>query len=346
MNNTHLFKQMEPEDNRLRIFAWNPNGIRALLKYNASGNAKGHLEDLLRDQKPDILFFPETKGNRTVQFETQCKLEAVFEKADPSRKWKWYWSYCDRAGRHGNAVAVAKDVVVEEVRYSLDLQDANKHEPEGRVLALKLYQRSIVPGKGLVIMGLYVPNASSKLSRLDYKVEWLKKLRMAMDAYRNAGNSVIVIGDINVAPDMRDLCNPSGNLQTPGYSKEERDTFSWLMQAALPLDSERSEDMRTGAGYVDVWRHKNPLPYRTRKHDGVYTFWSTRSRARERNAGWRIDLVLMDRETYREEGECVSDVMICPDYYGSDHCPIGVEVVLTDSKQADQQLDEEESSSS
>jgi len=307
----------------LRIFAWNPNGIRALLKNNsAPGNAQGHLDAFIRNERPDIVFFPETKGNRQAQYETQCKLEAVFMKATPTRKWKWYWSYCDRAGRHGNAVAVAKDIVVDQVSDSL--RPNGSPESEGRVIALKLYHKSIVRGKGIWLLGLYVPNASTKLSRLDHKVAWLNSLRTLMDAYRNEGNSVIVIGDINVAPDMRDLCNPSGNHQTPGYSEAERSTFAWLMQPALPAD-----DCRTGEGYIDVWRQKHPLPYRTQKHNGVYSFWSTRSKARNRNAGWRIDLVLMDRESYRD-GDCVSDVMICPQYYGSDHCPVGVEISLVD----------------
>lgn len=338
---------MEPQHpiptTRLRIFAWNPNGIRALVRNNAvSTHARGHLEAFLRDQRPDILFFPETKGNRTTQFETQLKLEAVFEKALPGRKWKWYWSYCTRPGRHGNAVAVCKDIVVDETRY--ELVPGAGPETEGRVIALKLHERSITGGRnnkgkeqpqgkepqGLWVVGLYVPNASSKLSRLDHKVRWLHQLRAFMDDLRGDDeNSVVVIGDINVAPDMRDICNPSSNLQSPGYSQEERDTFAWMMQAAAPDD----EKGRTGQGYVDVWRHRYPLPYKSLGNQGVYSFWNTRSRARDRNAGWRIDLVLMDRETFGSDGKCIADVMICPEYHGSDHCPVGVEVHLAEEKE-------------
>ena len=302
----------------LRIFAWNPNGIRALIRNTEKEDniAEGDLERFIKCESPDILFFPETKGNPKAQFETQCKLETIFKRAAPDRKWKWYWSHCERPGRHGNGVAVNKEIVVERVKYNFG--DQAGHETEGRIIALKLHERN------LWVMGLYIPNASSGLSRLDHKLQWLGRLRADMDAMRAEGNTVVVIGDINVAPDMRDLCNPSSNLKTPGYSKAERDRFEWLMEA------ERDEDdTRFGLGYVDVWRQKHPLPFKSQGRKGVYSFWSTRSKARERNAGWRIDLVLMDRETYGSDGEgVINDVMICDEYYGSDHCPVGVDIQL------------------
>jgi exodeoxyribonuclease-3 len=293
----------------LRIFAWNPNGIRALLKNNATESHAGHthLEQFVREQRPDIVFFPETKGNRKTQFETQCKLERVFKRAAPERKWKWYWSYCDRVGRHGNAVAVSKHIVVEEVRYGLG--GSGSMESEGRVIALKIYNSPTW------VMGLYVPNAGAKIVRLQHKLQWLHQLQDAMNEMKGSQNEnrVIVIGDINVAPDARDLCNPSSNLKTAGYTKDERDAFK--------------RHILDGGKFVDVWRDKHPqLPVKSLKHEGVYSFWSTRSKARQRNAGWRIDLVLMDRESYGVNGEAVTDVMTLPQYYGSDHCPVGVEI--------------------
>ena len=305
----------------LRVFAWNPNGIRALLKNNntVGGKAAGHLDAFLREQRPDVIFFPETKGNRAAQFETQCKLEAVFKRALPGKRWKWCWSYCDRLGRHGNAVAVSKEFAIREVEYRLTADEP--HETEGRVISLILRDHPIV------LIGLYVPNASTKLSRLDHKVDWLRKLRVLMDDYRAQDLQVIVIGDINVAPDERDLCNPSSNLKTPGYSPKERKAYQWMMAAASSGEQQQSEDdLRRFDGYVEVYREKNPLlPVRSQGHEGVYTFWNTRSKARDRNAGWRIDHVLTTREMLDRVTQC----LICPQYHGSDHCPVGVEVILS-----------------
>lgn len=289
----------------LRIFAWNPNGIRALLKQPAQ------IEAFVREQRPDIVFFTETKGSdqRNVVLAVNKALGEIFNRAAPDRQWTFEHSSCAVPGRHGTLAVLAQDrVEVRSVCRGLSLTGAS--EPEGRVLALELTDK-LAPATQMWAIGLYVTNASAGLVRLQYKVEWLAKLQSLIAEIRAAhpNHKVVAIGDMNVAPDARDLCNPSGNLKTAGYTVEERKAWASMMAA---LD------------FVDVWRERSPVsPVKSQGHDGVYTFWSTRSKAYERNAGWRIDLAIMPRSQLAN----VAEAVICKQYLGSDHCPIGVAII-------------------
>jgi exodeoxyribonuclease-3 len=287
----------------LRIYAFNPNGLRALVKNNnEKEGAKNHLETFIREQEPDIIFFPETKGNTKLEKEMEKAINSVFKKASKI-KWTWYWNHSDVPGRFGNAVAVSERVQIEEIRYGF-----KKKDDEGRVLALKLKDVSLIKDKGVWVLGLYVPNASTELKRLNFKIEWMKKLRKFTDKLRE-DNSVIIIGDINIAPEDTDIANPAGNLRTPGFTQEEKDYFKVFL----------------GEEYLDIFRERNPAPNKSKGNKGDYTYWNTQSGARSRNIGWRIDLCLTDRETY-ESKDVVQDATICSQYWGSDHCPVGMEV--------------------
>ncbi len=284
------------EQPKLRVFAWNPKGIRSLLAHPEC------IVDFLRNERPDILFFPETKANKAQHTKVQADLNSVFETALPGQKWMWHWSYCAKAGLHGNAVAIRSEFAVEWIHTNLE----SVSEPEGRVISVKLV------GKPMVFIGLYVPNASTKLVRLDYKLAWLRKLRTLFDSYRSEGLSVVAIGDINVAPDERDLCNPTSNLKTPGYSPQERETFAKCILS----------------GYADVWREQHVIPKKTQKQQGSFTFWTQRNgdTARANNSGWRLDLILVDKETW-EQIKDTSQAIHGTQYIGSDHCPIGFEIL-------------------
>lgn len=291
----------------VRIFAWNPNGIRSLLKHSSE------LERFISEQKPDIVFFPETKGSskNTIVTTVNKHLADVFNSAAPNRLWCFEHSNCEKPGRHGNLVAVAQDRVnIHTIRYGLSLSD-NIAECEGRIISLEISDNLSVSGKGWVL-GMYVPNASAGLVRLQYKVEWFGKLKAYIQELRTAypAHTVLAIGDMNVAPDVRDLCNPESNGKTAGYTPTERKSWAEMLEAL---------DM------VDTWRERFPLlPIKTLRHDGAYSFWSTRTQARTRNAGWRIDLSVVPRSQLSQ----VTDSFICPQYLGSDHCPIGLALYL------------------
>lgn len=288
---------MEPP--KLRVFAWNVRGLRSLL------TQPDNILAFMQTEKPDIIFFPETHGNKLQETKVQTDLDAVFKRAMPNQNWVYHWTYCHKAGIHGNGVAVRADLPIEWVDTCLSLQEPKRPEDEGRVISVKL------AGHKEVFIGLYVPNASlGKPGRLQFKLDWLRQLRILFDSYRARGLTVVALGDINVAPDERDICNPASNLKTAGYLPEERETF-----AATILPE-----------YVDLWREQHPIPRKTQKQQGQYTFWTMRNgTARANNSGWRLDLVLLDRPTWSECGAKYRAI-ICPQYQGSDHCPIGVEI--------------------
>lgn len=282
----------------LRIYTFNPNGIKSLMSKD------DNLRNFLYDHKPDILFFPETKGNPKSEEKAQTDLEEIFEDALPDSKYSFYWTYSEVPGRFGNCLAISSKYKIEEIRYSWKKEEI---DPEGRIIIIKLKNLSLVEGKGIYILGLYVPNASTELKRLQFKLEWLKKLRKTMDKLKASGNTVIVIGDINVAPTEQDIAKPKGNERSAGFTIEERKQFQELL----------------GKEYVDIWREKNPLSEDV-ESGNIYTYFNNKFNARANGNGWRIDLILMDKETYNQN--VVKNVGIYPKYLGSDHCPVGMSV--------------------
>jgi exodeoxyribonuclease III len=286
---------MEQQPQQLKIFAWNPNGIKSLSEYD--------LFVFLQGEQPDILFFPECKGNPKDEKKTQASLETTFARAFPNRKYRFYWSYYTaRPWMHGNAVAIRDDIAIDRVSFHLD--DPAVVEPEGRVITLEL------ANGGPVIVGLYIPNASTGLTRLDHKLDWLRRLRVLLDSF-GPDRTVIALGDVNVAPDARDLCNPSSNTKTPGYSPQERAEYETSILS----------------GYVDVWRARHPIqPVKSQKNKGQYTFWTSRNggTARQNNSGWRLDAILVDNNTWLNKQQSLGEMKQCTQYMGSDHCPIGI----------------------
>ena len=153
----------------------------------------------------------------------------------------------------------------------------------------------------LVFIAGYFPNASQGLVRLPFKRQFARDLAGIVAKHHAAGDQVILTGDMNVAPEEIDLARPKDNTKNPGFTPEEREDFK------LYLD----------AGLADVLRERNPgVP-------GLYTWWTARGGARERNVGWRIDLFLTSRQLL----ERVRDTRIHADVLGSDHCPISLELL-------------------
>lgn len=174
-----------------------------------------------------------------------------------------------------------------EVRYGLDpfLRDE-----EGRLITAEL--------EPFYLLCLYTPNAQDGLKRLDYRMAWEDAFR-AYVAGLQATKPVVICGDLNVAHNEIDLKNPGPNRGNAGFSDEEREKFSRLLEEN---------------GLVDSYRSLYP------DKAGAYTWWSYRMRARERNAGWRIDYFLASR-SLRDQ---IRSADIYADVFGSDHCPVGL----------------------
>ena len=197
-----------------------------------------------------------------------------------------YWNYAEKKGYSGTAIYTRHTPL--NVTYGIDIEH---HDKEGRVITLEM--------PDFYLVTVYVPNSQDELRRLDYRMKWEDDFRaylLSLDARK----PVIVCGDLNVAHKEIDLKNPKTNRRNAGFTDEERGKFSELL----------------AAGFTDTFRYFYPD-----KKD-IYSWWSYRFRAREKNAGWRIDYFLVSNRL----NEKLVSAGIHTEIYGSDHCP--VEVVL------------------
>ena len=199
-----------------------------------------------------------------------------------------YWNYAEKKGYSGTAV-FAKE---EPLSVTLGI-GSPEHDCEGRAITLEYPDYYFVTA--------YVPNAQDGLKRLDYRMDWENKLRSYLSDL-DKQKPVFYCGDLNVAHEEIDLKNPKTNRGNAGFSDEERAKFTELL----------------GAGFTDSFRYLYP------DVTGVYSWWSCRFNARASNAGWRIDyFVVSDRVK-----ENIEDVKIHNDIYGSDHCPVELDINL------------------
>lgn len=197
-----------------------------------------------------------------------------------------YWNYAVKKGYSGTAV-FAKDAPI-NVSYGVGIEEL---DTEGRMITLEY--------PDFFLVTCYTPNAQQGLARIDHRLRWDDAFREYLRAL-DQQKPVIVCGDLNVAHQEIDLKNPSSNRGNAGFSDEERDSFSKLLKA----------------GFTDTFRFQNP------DVTGAYSWWSYRFNARKNNAGWRIDYFLVsDRLADR-----ITAAPIYADIYGSDHCPVGLEL--------------------
>jgi exodeoxyribonuclease-3 len=197
-----------------------------------------------------------------------------------------YWNYAEKKGYSGVAVFTRRKPLSVTRGIGID-----KHDHEGRVLTLDMGD--------FYLVAVYVPNSQDGLKRLDYRMEWEDDFRAYVKGL-DAEKPVVVCGDLNVAHKEIDLKNPKTNRMNAGFTDEERGKFTELL----------------GAGFVDTYRHFYP------ERTEAYSWWSYRFKAREKNAGWRIDyFVISERLLPRlRAAEIHSDI------YGSDHCPVSIEL--------------------
>lgn len=251
----------------MRLISWNVNGLRAVMK-------KG-FEEIFYGLNADVFCLQETKLQ-----EGQIELDLPgFEK---------YWSYAEKKGYSGTAVFTRISPI--SVSHNLGIPE---HDNEGRVVTLEFEEYYLVC--------VYTPNAQDELKRLDYRMKWEDDFRTYV-CELDKKKPVIICGDLNVAHKEIDLKNPKANVGNPGFSYEEREKFSEL------LDS----------GFTDTFRYLYP------DLEGAYSWWSYRANAREKGVGWRIDYFLVS-DRLRDN---IDKAYICPEIFGSDHCPVGIDIIF------------------
>lgn len=247
----------------MKLVSWNVNGLRAVMK-------KDFLS-IFENFEADFFCLQEIKLQ-----------EGQIEMTLPD--YHHYWNYAEKKGYSGVAIFAKKPAL--SVQYGLGIPE---HDTEGRVITLEY--------DDFFLVNCYTPNAQAELKRLPYRLEWDQAFRehlVALDQQK----PVIICGDLNVAHQKIDLKNWKTNQKNPGFSIEERESFSQL------LDS----------GFVDTFRFVYP------DLEGAYSWWSYRFNARKNNAGWRIDYFLISERLtdYLETAEIHADV------FGSDHCPVSI----------------------
>ena len=249
------------------LHSWNVNGLRAAIR-------KG-LENYVAEYAPDILCLQEIKCPADLE------LPESLQKTFPHR----YLHPADKAGYSGTAILSKFPVL--SVSTNFDSEEA--HPQEGRVLTAEF--------PGVFVVCAYVPNAQNELARLDYRMRWDADFREHLKALA-AKKPVAACGDFNCAHKPIDLANPKSNERSPGYSIEERNSFTETL----------------AAGFIDTFRTENPTL------EKAYSWWSYRMKARERNVGWRIDYWLVSQALET----AFSEAAILPQVEGSDHCPVAV----------------------
>ena len=199
-----------------------------------------------------------------------------------------YWNYAEKKGYSGVAAFTKKEPV--NVTYGIGVEE---HDHEGRVITMEF--------ENFYHVTVYTPNSQAENARLDYRMEWDDAFRAYVKGLYEK-KPVIICGDLNVAHNEIDLKNPKTNRRNAGFTDEERGKFTELLEA----------------GFVDSFRHFYP------DMEGIYSWWSYRFKAREKNAGWRIDYYVTS-ESLREK---LVDAKIHTQVMGSDHCPVELEINL------------------
>lgn len=244
----------------MKFISWNVNGLRAC-------QGKGFVESFL-SLDADFVCLQETKMQ-----EGQLDLEFP--------GYTSYWNYAQKKGYSGTAIYTKHTPL--SVSYGIGIEE---HDNEGRVITMEM--------EDFYLVCVYVPNSQDGLKRLDYRMKWEDDFRGYLSSLV-AKKGVIVCGDLNVAHKEIDLKNPSTNRRNAGFTDEEREKFSVLLES----------------GFTDSWRYLHP-------DEVKYSWWSYRFHAREKNAGWRIDYFLVS-ENMRER---IVSADIHNEIFGSDHCPV------------------------
>lgn len=196
-----------------------------------------------------------------------------------------YWNYADKKGYSGTAIYTR----IKPLSVSNDI-GIDEHDHEGRVITMEF--------DDFYLVCVYVPNSQDELKRLTYRMKWEDDFRSYVSGLAEK-KGVVICGDLNVAHNEIDIKNPASNRHNAGFTDEERGKFNALLDA----------------GFVDSWRMLNPDTVK-------YSWWSYRFKARERNAGWRIDYFIVS-ESMKDR---ISGAEIHNEIFGSDHCPVELDL--------------------
>lgn len=222
---------------------------------------------------------------RTLNADFFCLQETKMQHGQLDLQFEGYqsfWNYAEKKGYSGTAIFTKHQPL--QVTYGLGIDE---HDHEGRVITLEM--------PDFYLVTVYVPNAQDGLKRLPYRMKWDEDFRTYLKAL-DATKPVIVCGDLNVAHQEIDLKNPKTNRRNAGFTDEEREQFTKLL----------------GSGFTDSFRHFYPTL------EGAYSWWSYRFKAREKNAGWRIDYFVVSNRLMPR----ISSAAIHNEVFGSDHCPV------------------------
>ena len=248
-----------------KLISWNVNGIRACA-------GKGFL-DFFRQADADVFCLQETKLQAG---QLELDLPGYYQ----------YWNYAEKKGYSGTAIFTKREPL--SVSYGIGIPE---HDEEGRVITLEY--------ENYYLITCYTPNSQSELARLSYRMEWEDAFLQYLKGLEEK-KPVIFCGDLNVAHKEIDLKNPKTNRKNAGFTDEEREKFSVLLEN----------------GFIDTFRYFYP------EQEGIYSWWSYRFHAREKNAGWRIDYFLVSQSLK----ENLKGAAIHTEVPGSDHCPVELEI--------------------
>ena len=249
----------------MKLISWNVNGFRAVLK-------KG-FDDFFNEVDADIFCIQETKMQ-------EGQVEVEYE------GYKQYWNSAIKKGYSGTLVFTKKEPI--RVSYGIGIEELDR---EGRVITLEF--------KDFFLVNCYTPNSQRELTRLSYRMNWeddFRKYLVKLDRKK----PVILCGDLNVAHQEIDLKNPKTNRHNAGFTDEERDKMTKLLNS----------------NFTDSFRYFYP------DKTDAYTWWSYMGNSRSKNIGWRIDYFIISEKLEKR----LKSATIYPDIYGSDHCPIGIEI--------------------
>lgn len=251
----------------MKLISWNVNGLRACV-------GKG-FEDFFRQADADVFCLQETKlQSGQIQLQTDG--------------YHQFWNYAEKKGYSGTAVFSKEEPL--SVSYGVGVPEL---DTEGRMITLEY--------PDFFLITCYTPNAQPELARIDHRMSWDRAFREKVSQL-DAQKPVIICGDLNVAHQEIDLKNPASNRGNAGFSDQERESFSALLDAGL----------------TDSFRYLFP------DTTGAYSWWSYRFNARKNNAGWRIDYFLVSNRI----ADRITAAPIYAEVTGSDHCPVGLEIDL------------------
>lgn len=249
----------------MKLISWNVNGIRACVN-------KG-FKNFFENIDADIFCIQETK----------CQPEQINLEF---KGYKSYWNSAERKGYSGTAIFTKKEPI--SIKYGIGMDE---HDKEGRVITLEFEKNYVVT--------IYTPNSKRELERLEYRQIWEDEIRKYLTKL-NKKKPVIMCGDLNVAHEEIDLKNPKTNHKNAGFTDEERNKMTQLLNT----------------GFTDTFRYLYP------EKTESYTWWSYMGKAREKNVGWRIDYFIVSDKIKNE----IKNATIYNEILGSDHCPIGLEI--------------------